>query len=414
MKISQHGIVKSIKLIPLLSFLALFSITAFCDTQIQFKSNLSSMPLIHDQHYYDNKVPYDDDSQNHPLAGLVEPIVDESIAKGLPGVIVLIDEPDYGTYVCAKGVMDIKNHIHIQKNSISRIGSITKMFTGVVTLQLFQEHKISLDDPISKYLAKDIIQSIQNAEQVTIRQLLNHTSGIYNYTDIQDPVKYCKLGNNKEQTILNCLKLIYNHPSYFPPGSSFHYSNSNFLLLGLIIEKVTHQRLNDVFRERIFTPLRLKSTDYDPDHPFPKNLARGYIDINNDKSYIDCTYFDEACRTPDGGVTSCVYDMAAFIKAIFNDRHFLMKSAFEQMTENMFNADEMGMAGLGIFEDDLGNGVSIYGYSGGHYSYSAELFYVPAKKITFACLVNTSRHFTNSSKTYTEFRLRLFRLIASL
>jgi D-alanyl-D-alanine carboxypeptidase len=187
------------------------------------------------------------------------------------------------------------------------------MFTGVVILQLFQEKKISLDDGISKYLSPNIIQSIENADKVTIRQLLNHTSGIYNYTDIQDPIKYYRVGNNKEQTSMNCLKLISYQHSYFPPGTDFRYSNSNFLLLGLIIEKVTHKRLKDVFQERIFTPLQMKSTYYDPDNPFPKNLARGYVDIDNDKSYIDCTYFDEACRTPDGGVVSCVYDMSAFI-----------------------------------------------------------------------------------------------------
>jgi carboxylesterase type B len=83
------------------------------------------------------------------------------------------------------------------------------------------------------------------------------------------------------------------------------------------------------------------------------------------------------------------------------------------MTGNMVDAHKMGMSGLAIFGDDL-NGVPVYGHSGGHYSYSAELFYIPSKKITFAALVNTSRHFSNSSKTYAEFRLKLFKLIANL
>jgi D-alanyl-D-alanine carboxypeptidase len=414
MKITQDGIVKQVKIFFLLSLVALLGVTAFCDGQIQLKSNLLSMPVIDDQSYYDNEVIYKDDTLNNPLADLVEPIIDEYVNKGLPGIVVLIDESTNGTYVCAKGVIDLKNNIPIKKNSISRIGSITKMFTGVVILQLFQEDKISLDDKISKYLSQDVIQSIENADQVTIRQLLNHTSGIYNYTDIQDPFKYYSIGNNKDQTSQNCLKLISYRHSYFPPGTGFRYSNSNYLLLGLIIEQVTHKRLKDIFQARIFTPLQLKSTYFDPDHPFPKNLARGYIDINNEKSYLDCTYFDEACRTPDGGVTSCVYDMAAFIKAVFHDRHFLKPTAFEQMTGDMVNASGMGMSGLAIFGDDLGDGVTVYGHSGGHYSYSAELFYLPSKKITFAALVNTSRHFSNSSKTYAEFRLELFKLIANL
>jgi hypothetical protein len=80
----------------------------------------------------------------------------------------------------------------------------------------------------------------------------------------------------------------------------------------------------------------------------------------------------------------------------------------------MVNAKEMGMAGLAIFDGDLGYGLTMYGYSGGHYSYSAELFYIPSKKISFALLVNTSRHFSNSNKVYSEFRLKLFKLIYDL
>jgi D-alanyl-D-alanine carboxypeptidase len=331
---------------------------------IQLSSNLPAMPVV-EARYYDNPVAYPASNPDHPAARMAEAITAQAVSDGLPGVILLVSTPKDGTWVSAKGSIDLKNSIPIQPDSLSRIGSITKMFTAVVIHQLAQEGKLSLDDLVSKYLPEGITHGITNADEASIRQLLGHTSGIPNYTDYFDIVALYKSGTNQDQTSERALNWVRGLPADFAPGADCRYSNTNYILLGLIAGNVTGRSMKDLYQERIFTPLGLTSTYYDPDLPVQRGVARGYVNLLP-AVLIDTTDFDEATRTPDGGIVSNVYDMATFLQALVQDRRILSEAEFAEMTGDFrWDAKTAGYDGPGILKFDLVNGETAYGYHGG-------------------------------------------------
>lgn len=378
---------------------------------IEYPSNIADMPVVGADHY-DNPVIYPASNPTHPAVQSVEAITEQAVANGVPGVVMLISTPEDGLWVSAKGYIDLKNNILLKPNSLSRIGSITKMFTAVVIHQLAQEGKLSLDDPVSKYLPETLTHGIANADQATIRQLLGHTSGIVNYTDYFDIPALYKSGTNKDLTTLSALELVSGLPPTFAPGTGAKYSNTNYILLGFIAEAVTGQPIKELYQERIFTPLGLQSTYYDPDLPVQRGVARGYLDFPAG-NLIDSTEFDQAARTPDGGIVSNVYDMATFIQALIQDKRLLSETEYAAMTDDFHLDDRLGCcAGYGILRATLSNGEFAYGHSGGHFGYTAELWYVPTQKLSIAYLVNGSSQFGTHVKPIQELRASAFSLLA--
>lgn len=361
---------------------------------------------------YDNPVVYTDQNAAHPAAQFAESITERAIGDGLPGLSLLVSTPKDGPWVSAGGYIDLKNRIPLKPNSLSRIGSITKMFTAVVIHQLVQEGRLALDDPVSKYLPEAMTQGVANADKATIRQLLGHTSGIPNYTDHFDIPALYKSGTNRNLTSLNALDLVRGVPPTFAPGARGSYSNTNYILLGLIAEAVTGQTMKDLYQERIFTPLDLQSTYYDPDVPVQRGIARGYVDYPAG-NLIDTTEFDQAARTPDGGIVSNVYDMATFIQALVQDKRFLSESEYAELSGDFHSDDRLGCCdGLGILRITLSNGDFAYGYSGGHFGYTAELWYVPAKKLTIAFLTNGSSELGTHVEPIQDLKRSAFELLA--
>lgn len=389
------------KAFAVLAFLAvLCSCTA--KSVIPKNGNLSLMPVIKDASYYDNANGYADNAKDYPASKLIEPLLERAVASGLPGCVVLVDTPETGTWVCAKGNIDIKNDIPIKKNSMSRIASITKTFVTVIVLQLAQEGRLALDDPISNYLPRRLVGSIENADKASIRQLLNNTSGIFDYSDLPQlgPEGLFKAGSNKNLSSEKCLEMIFGRKANFKPGEKTYYCNTGFILLGLIVEALEKKPIKEVFQERIFEPLEMKSTYYDPDKPVHRETARGYADPGNTGNYIDMSDMDGGCRTPDGGIVSNVYDLSHFIKALFEDRSFLSASSLAEMTGTMRKLENRGNVeyGLGLMRFQFGNGVLMYGHSGGDISYAANLYYFPERKMTVATLFNCSIFVGKSAK----------------
>ncbi len=360
-------------------------------TGIQFPSNMSRMPVV-EAGYYDNPVVYAAPNTRHPAAQIAESITAQAVADGLPGVVLFASTPEDGAWVSAKGSIDLKNDIPLKPNSLSRIGSVSKMFTAVVVHQLAQEGKLALDDPVFKYLPEGVTRRVANADKATIRQLLGHTSGIPDYTDHLDLTALYKSGTNKDLTSAKALDLARGLPASFAPGEGCSYSNTNYILLGLIAEKVAGKTMQDLYQERVFTPLGLKSTYYDPAVPVQRGVARGYVDLPAG-NLIDTTDFDDVARTPDGGIVSNVYDLAAFIQALAQDKRLLSEAEYAEMTGD-FRVDAKLWQGVydgpGILKFILPSGDIAYGYSGQHFGYAANLWYVPARKLTIAYLANGS------------------------
>jgi D-alanyl-D-alanine carboxypeptidase len=397
----------------LLLFLPLAVALCACGSRspVPFPSNLSAMPVL-DSSHSDNPVPGGAVNPGHPDAEQIESIASKAVADGIPGIVLLIQTPNDGTWVSARGFADLKNKIPMRPNSLSRIGSITKMFTAVIIHQWIQEGQFALDDPISKLLPESATRGIRNADRATVRQLLNHTSGIANYTDYLDIGELYRSGTNEGLTPEKALDLVRGLPADFPPGTGCHYSNTNYILLGIIAEAAAGKTLRSQFQERIFSTLGLRSTYFDPDLPVQRGVARGYADYPPG-NLIDTTDFDQATRTADGGIVSTVFDMAAFLRGLAAEKQLLSEIEYSAMLDDpKWNAGLSSFVGLGILVITLPNKVIAYGYSGGHFGYTAELWYVPATQTILAYLINGSSEIGTHVQVIQEVKEQTFMLLA--
>jgi D-alanyl-D-alanine carboxypeptidase len=200
------------------------------------------------------------------LAELVE-------SMQVPSAVVVVRSSEFGDATFRFGSRVLGGDEVPATSDHYRIGSITKTMTATVILQLAQEGKLSVDDPISKYVA-----DVPNGENITIKQLLDMRSGLAGYTE--NPVFQQAVDKDPERIWRpdELLALSFSTPALFPPGTSWQYSNTNYILLGLVMEHVTGQTVPDLFQQRVFDPLGMESTVMPAldDASIPGVYAHGY------------------------------------------------------------------------------------------------------------------------------------------
>jgi D-alanyl-D-alanine carboxypeptidase len=187
----------------------------------------------------------------------LQPQIEEQMTNlRIPGALVYVDIPGEGTWSQDFGTGSLEaSTTPITINDHFRIGSNTKTFTANIILQLVDEGKLGLDDPVSKYQPE-----VPNGENIAIRQLLNMTSGLYNYAEDEDFNNTLDTEPQKVWEPEELVEIGFSHQPYFSPGDGYHYSNTNFVLLGMIIEQLTGQPLEQAYQERIFVPLGMSNT----------------------------------------------------------------------------------------------------------------------------------------------------------
>lgn len=321
-------------------------------------------------------------------------LLDAMTSKGVVGITMSIDDPTKGKWTGASGKADLHNNIDMQSCNISRVGSTVKTFTSTTVIILAEEGKLNLDDKISDYLSGEIIDNIENADIATIRQLLQHTSGIYNY--IQNLQFQTASLNNlvKEWHAKDLLEYAYNKKAYFSPGSDVRYSNTGYILLGLLIEKIEGKPFHVVFQEKIFTPLGLSQTQFAAKDPVPDGIARGYIDLYSNLQVVESTYYSGwDYFTADGGLISNPYDLTIFMQALFNGEIISNSSLNEMLswqTPSEVDANFFPISfGLGIFKIETQYG-DAYMHSGDAIGYYANMLYFPNSDIAIAYAVNSN------------------------
>ncbi len=327
---------------------------------------------------------------SHPLAQDLQGLIDQYTRKGLPGISLLIRNED-GVWAGASGMADIDQGIAMQPCHVSKIASVTKLFVGVLTMQLVDDQVLALDDPISKWLPDKYISKIENADKATIRQVLNHTSGIYDV--ITSDAFYLAILNNPEKywTPDDLLKYVYNQPAEFPVGMGLEYSNTNLLLAAMVIEEATGRSHAELIHERIIDPLGMTDTYYHWHDALPNFVAQGYYDLYNNGTITNMTNFNTGSGNGYGGMYSTVYDMQTFIEALLRDRSLLSEAALQEMTTITSESVPRNIAfGVAIRKDFLDRDVNEYGlgHRGRDLAYSADLYYFPNQDITLSYLVN--------------------------
>lgn len=347
-----------------------------------------------DPSFYTCEFSFPDSSLTQPEHQQYQNLLDEIISNGVVGITMSVYKPQSGMWVGAGGMADLHNTVSMQPCNISRVGSTVKMYTAVTVLKLQEEGKLNLDDKITDYLDGDVIDKIENADEATIRQLLQHSSGIYNY--IQNLVFQTASTNDliREWKPEDLLQYAYHKNAYFPPGDDVAYSNTNYIMLGMLIEKIEGKPFYDVFEEKLFLPLGLTLTQFAAEDPVPDGIVRGYIDLYSNLQVLESTYFSGwDYYTADGGLISNPYDMNRFFLELMRGHVVNTNSLNEMMTwitPKEQDAEFFPIQyGLGIFRIETPQGIA-YMHSGDAIGYYANMIYFPDDSTTIVYAVNSN------------------------
>ncbi len=333
--------------------------------------------------------------QVNPKSNQYQALIEKYVKQGLPGIILLVKD-DNGFYIGSAGMADIKEGIKLQPCHIAKILSITKFMLGTAVFRLQEKGILSLDDPLTKYIPKDKLDKIANGtEPLTIRNLMNHTSGIYDV--IKDQGFYLQVLNNpmKHWTADDLLKYVYNKDAMFAfnPADTAGYSNTNFTLLSMVVEAATGKPHSKVLHEEVIDKLGLSDTYYFWHDPLPEDrIAQGYYDLYNNGTLMNLTNWNTGSGNGYGGVYSTVWDMYLFIKALYVDKTLLNQASLDQMLVFHHTIENRKQLGVACYKDfiDIGNPATdfAWGHRGRDLSYSADLDYFPNHHAIMSMIVN--------------------------
>ncbi|MED3319417.1 MULTISPECIES: serine hydrolase domain-containing protein [Bacillus] len=288
----------------------------------------------------------------------------DTLHLGFPGILVKTYEGGK-TWGYAAGVANLSTKKPMKIDFRFRIASVTKTFTATVVLQLAGENRLNLDDSIEKWLPGVIQGNGYDAKQITIRQILNHTSGIAEYSRTKE-ADFFK-NRNKSFTAEDLVKLGLSLPPDFAPGKGWSYSNTGYVLLGILIEKVTGNSYAEEIENRIIEPLELSNTFLPGNSSVipGTNHARGYFQPDGASELKDITYYNPSIGSSAGDMISTADDLNKFFSYLLSGKLLKEQQLKQMLTTVPTGSAEIVGYGLGIYETRLPNGVSIWGHSGG-------------------------------------------------
>lgn len=315
-------------------------------------------------------------------------IVDASYPADGPGAAVVVMRGGRVIYSRGRGLADVEARRAITPDTVFRLGSITKQFTAAVILQLVAEGRISLDDPISRFFP----DYPQPGATATVRQLLNHTSGIQSYTGI--PGWMTEEHTNHAYTTAEMITQFRDLPSRTPPGQAWAYNNSGYLMLGGIIEQVTGKPWHQVVVERIARPLGLTSIAYGESVSGSPAMAHGYT-ITEGRA-APARRIHMSVPHAAGGLVGTVGDLAKWAQALHHGR-VVSPALYQQMIAPTRLPDGSTVPyGYGITPDTL-RGRPAIGHNGGIFGFSTDSLYVPGDDLFVAVFANSDEPVTHPS-----------------
>jgi len=305
-------------------------------------------------------------------------LVSETKAHSFRGV-VLVGVDGKIVFEKAYGPADEEWSIANTPTTRFRIASLTKQFTAACILLLQERHGLNVHDPISFFLP-DIPQTWQS---ITIHQLLTHTSGIPNYTNDPQFTKLSRTGATPREMV----SLVAEKPLDFKPGSDWAYSNTGYILLGMIIEKVSGQPYAEFLRSNIFEPLDMKNSGYDRASDILKERASGYEVKDGRGSNAD--FIDMSIPYAAGAIYSTVEDMYRWNQALSQDGKLLSADSLKQMfTPYPEAVHEKQHYGYGVVISEEKFGKLLYYHGGGVQGFSSSIQRYPKERVCIVVLSN--------------------------
>lgn len=315
------------------------------------------------------------------LRSFADTVLAESYPADGPGAAVVIMKGGKIVYQGARGLADIGGARPIAPDTVFRLGSITKQFAAAVIVQLVQEGKLSLDDPLSKFLP----DYPQQGASATVRQLLQHTSGIQSYTDM--PGVMNPVSTTLPRTTTELVALFRDAPTVSKPGEVWAYNNSGYVLLGAIIETVTGMPWHKAVEERITRPLGLASIRYGVEGEDTPAMAQGYTGQAT-AAAAKSQYIHMSAPGAAGALIGTVGDLAKWAEALHHGKvvdaaHYKLMIAPTVMPDGSTQP-----YGFGLGLDPL-RGHPATGHSGGIFGFATDSIYVADADLFVAVFANS-------------------------
>ncbi|MEW6746019.1 MAG: serine hydrolase domain-containing protein [Planctomycetota bacterium] len=302
----------------------------------------------------------------------------ERIEQKIPGLSVAVVRGEETLLAKGFGLADVELEVPATAATVYRIGSVTKQFTAAAILQLREDGKLELEDPITSYLTG----LPERTQDVTIRHLLNHTSGIPSYTDLGDE---WAVKRRLDLTHDELIALFKERPFNFAPGEKQLYNNSGYYLLGVIIEKVSGKSYAEYLRENIFEPLGMKSTCYGSEAVIIRNRAQGYRLVDGELQNDDFLSMNQPFAA--GALVSTVTDLVIWMRALV-DARVVSDESYELMTAPTVLKDGTSHNyGFGLSLDPLLDRPCV-SHGGGINGFRSHLVYLPDEDLVIAVLAN--------------------------
>jgi D-alanyl-D-alanine carboxypeptidase len=312
-----------------------------------------------------------------------------------PGATLAITMPDGRVTAVATGFSDTTRKVPLRTSDRLLQGSVGKTYVAAVAMQLVGEGKLDLAAPISRYLGHEPwFDRLPNARQITVRQLMTHTSGLVRYEFQPAAAAALRANPFKVWTPVDRLTLVFDTQAPFAAGQGWEYSDTNYIVLGMIIERLTGRAYDDELRHRLLVPLRLTNT-VAADRPEVPGLANGYAGPKNDLGGYDASVvngrlaINPQFEWTGGGVASTTADLARWGKLLYEGKAYpptLLAQALDGVPARLGGNAKYG---LGVIIRETPMGIS-YGHSGFFPGYATEMLYLPSSRMAAAVQVNVT------------------------
>lgn len=307
-------------------------------------------------------------------------------SNNLMGISAAVIMPNRSTWLGVSGVSEPGGPQPIRSDMLFGIGSITKTYTAVLVLQLIEEGLVDLDDPLHRWL-----QAYPHIDStITIRHLLNHTSGIHNYTD--NPALFEAVQAEPTRQFLPEEMLAYVGEPDFAPGSHWRYSNTNYILLGMVIESVASKTIEVALQDRLLNPLNLRDTYLGGEVNTAGTLAHNWSGfLNGGGSLEDLSVFPKqalySAAWTAGALISTAEETAQFAAALYGGAVLNQATMEDMLTFYPFSDAPWTGYGLGVQRMEA-LGKTLWGHGGNIPGYTAFVLYDPAQEVAIAVLIN--------------------------
>ncbi|WP_185843593.1 serine hydrolase domain-containing protein [Pseudoalteromonas luteoviolacea] len=316
-------------------------------------------------------------------------LIDGLVSSEVHGIILHVSTPD-SSFTGSTGLANLTTQEPLQPDAVYHLASCGKVFTALLAVQLHEDGLLDLDHTLDNLLPIETVSQIQYADQITLRQMLNHSSGIYNYSDPNNPDSYIDfVMASYEQGVSNedLTQFAYGKPAYFKPGEGIKYSNSNYTLAGMVMDRALGHSNAFAMRDKIIDRLALSNTFSVGIENQVAQLTPGYE--KQDDSFINTGPILSKVSASSTPVASTVGELSSLTRRIFKDETWLSPAVRDELVGNKSRvkvSDTQDYV-LGLWREQI-NGHTVYHHNGGNHGYISNNLYIPELDVSVVYFLN--------------------------